>query len=89
MLRIRSYLIRPQLNSGVRQHSTYVSGGRRMFEGGGMAEYLGVVVLIILSGLIPVVLAIWVVVTLVRMRQAVERIASAVERLVDGGRRVP
>ena len=58
-----------------------------MFEGG-MAEYLGVVVLIILSGLIPVALAIWVVVTLVRIRRAVERIAGAAERLADGGHRL-
>ena len=54
-----------------------------------MAEYLGVVVLILLTGLIPVVLAPWVVVTLVRIRHGVERIASAIERLVENGRRVP
>ena len=49
----------------------------------GIAEWMVVQGLAILMGLIPIAVAIWIVVLLLRMQRSVDRMAAAIERLAD------
>ena len=55
----------------------------------GVGEWIVVQGLALLMGLIPIALAIWVVVILLRMQRSVDRLAAAIERLAELPPRAP
>ncbi len=60
-----------------------------MFEGPGVGEMILVQGLLFAAGLIPIAIAIWVVVILLRMQRSVDRMATAIERLASHPPRTP
>ena len=52
-----------------------------MFGNTGSSEMLLVWVMGMIMGLVPIVIAVWVLITLSRIRHGIERIAAAAERI--------